>query len=453
MSYGGRVSLVLIFTFVSLVGSFFLFYGGRYVPPSLPLPGEGAVVAAPFPAQPFTETPQKRKGTLVVDMTHFNNFTDQELNVLLSRVSARGFIIQLLGNVNEFMDTAQKRAQRERDLEEALRSADSYVVAVPWYGFSDKEREMVRSFVERGGKLVMISDAARSSTLNTLAADFGLIFEADYLYNVIEHETNFQNFFVRNFKPDRLTQGLKTVVFYQASSISPESLGLLYTDEGTFSSSREMRGPFTAMTLAGNGRVLALSDLTFMVPPYNSVMDNDRLISNIADFLTTSERTFGLAEFPFFFKQGVDVVAANERLIEGAQSLRSILSSFERVAEVKNEESFLRETAFIGLWQDSPKVEHYLSLAGLSIGQKIQTPFTSDIPAEGTSLVYLHQSQGRNVLIILGESKEAVELVINRLGTGEFRQGLVSDRLGIYRLERETPRPTPRRTSAPSGSR
>ncbi len=446
MSYGGRVSLILIFAIVSLVGSFFLFYGGKYVPPDLPLPGEDAVRPAQFPVQPFTDSPQKNKGTLVVDMTHFNNFTEQELNILISRISARGFLIQLLGNVGDFNDSAQKRVQRENDLEVALRSADSYVVAIPWHGFTARERVLVRSFVERGGKLLLISDAARSSEINSLASDFGIIFEADYLYNVIEHESNFQNFFVRSFKANKLTEGLKTVVFYQASSISPESQGLTFTDESTFSSAREMRGPFTPLVLTGNGRVLAVTDLTFMTPPYNSVMDNDRLVSNIADFLTTSERTFGLAEFPYFFKREVDVVVANERLIEGAQSLRSVLSGFERVAEVKNEESFLRETAFIGLWQDAPKVEHYLSLAGLRIGQKIQTPFTSDIPAEGTGLVYLHQSQGRNVLIILGESKEVVEQVINSLGTGGFRQGLVNDRIGIYSLEGGT-RPG---TSSPS---
>lgn len=450
MSYGSRVGLVLVFALVSLLASFLLFYGGRYVPPSLPFPSEEAVAPAPFPVQPFAESPQKSKGTLLVDMTHFNNFTEQELNILLSRVSSRGFIIQLLGSVNEFMDSAAKRVQRENDLEVALRSADSYLVVLPWYSFSAREREMVRNFVGRGGKLLLISDAARSHAINTLASDFGIIFEADYLYNVKEHESNFQNFFMRSFKPGKLTEGVRTVVFYQAGSISPESQGLVFTDENTHSSAREMRGPFTPVALTGNGRVLAVADVTFMTPPYNSVMDNDRFISNIADFLTTSERTFGLAEFPNFFRQEVDVVAANERLIEGSQSLRGILSSFERVAEVKDEESFLRETAFIGLWRDSPKVEHYLSQAGLRIGQKIQTPFTSDVPAEGTALLYLHQSQGRNVLVLLGENKEVVERVVAMLGTGEYRQGLVNDRLGIYRLDRE-PAPIPRRTVAPGG--
>lgn len=450
MRYTARVVFVLIFALVGLAGSIFLFYGGKYEPPSLPLPGDESVQVAPFPVQPFTDMPRKSSGTLVVDMTHFNNFSEQEFNILLSRVSARGFKVQLLGNVNEFMDSAQKRAQRENDLEVALRSANSYLVANPFYRFTDRERELVRNFMSRGGKLLLISDATRSSELNSLASDFGVIYEADYLYNVIEHETNFQNFFVRDFKPGNLTEGLKTVVFYQASSISPESLGLAFTDANTFSSAREMRGPFTTMTLSGNGRVLALSNLTFMIPPYNSVLDNDRLISNIADFLTTSERTFRLAEFPYFFRQGVDVVAANQQLIEGAQSFRGILSNYERISEVKNEESFLKDTAFVGLWRDFPGVEHYLSQAGIMIGQKIQTPFTSDIPAEGTALLYLDQTQGRNVLIVLGDSKDVVEGVIAMLGTGDFRQGLVSDSLGIYRSEVRASPAGPGRTPVPS---
>lgn len=452
MNYASRVGLVFLSALVSLTGSFFLFYGGRYEPPSLPIPGEEAIVPAAFPSQPFTESPQKRKGTLLVDMTHFNNYDDKDLNILLSRVSARGYIIQLLGNVNEWMDTVAKRAKREEDLEVALRSADSYLVALPWYGFSNRERELVRKFVDRGGKLLMIADATKSHMLNPLAADYGLIFETDYLYNVVEHETNFQNFFVRSFKPGKLTQGLKTVVFYSAGSISPESQGLLFTDENTYSSSRERHGPFNTLALNSNGRVLALADLTFMMPPYNSVMDNDLFISNIADFLTTSERAFGLAEFPFFLGEEIDVIAGNEGLVPSAQSLRNILSTFEKTAEVKERENFLRETAFLGLWQDSSKVEHYLISAGLRVGQKIQTPFTSDISAEGAALLYLHQSQGRNMLVLLGENKEIVEEVMDRLRTGEFRQGLVSDKLGLYRIEKETSS-SPGRTPSSPGKR
>lgn len=452
MSYSGRVFLVVISAIVSLTGSFFLFYGGRYTPPALSLLKQDSVLPAPFPIQPFTDSPVKRKGTLVVDMTHFNNYSDQEISILLSRVSSRGFIIKLLGNVGEFMDSAPRRVQRENDLEVALRSADSYMVALPWYDFTDKERSLVRSFVGRGGKVLLVSDSVRNSAMNSLASDFGLIFEPDYLYNVLEHETNFQHFYVRSFRNAQISQGLKTVVFYQAGSISPESQGVAFTDENTFSSARESRGPFTPMSLAANGRVLAVSDLTFMTAPYNSVLDNDRLVSNIADFLTISERTFGLAEFPFFFKKDVDVVASSESLIGEAQSLRSLLSGFERVSVVKSEESFLNETAFLGLWQDYSKVEHYLSSAGIVIGKTIQTPFTGDIPAEGTALLYLDRSQERNVLIVLGDTDEAVGRVIDMLGSGEFRQGLVSDRLGIYRqVERViTPTPRPSPTATPS---
>ena len=47
---------------------------------------------------------------------------------------------------------------------------------------------------------------------------------------------------------------------------------------------------FSPLVKGSGGRVLSISDLTFMISPNNAVWDNDRLIANLADYLTTSER-------------------------------------------------------------------------------------------------------------------------------------------------------------------
>ena len=85
-------------------------------------------------------------------------------------------------------------------------------------------------------------------------------------------------------------------------------------------------------------RVLAVADLTFMIPPRNSLSDNDRLISNIADFLTTGERTFALADYPHFFGDEIDILLGTlgkslgsfGAFIAGSRALRALLINTAR---------------------------------------------------------------------------------------------------------------------------
>jgi len=49
----------------------------------------------------------------------------------------------------------------------------------------------------------------------------------------------------------------------------------------------ETRKKLSPIALAEESKVLAISDLTFMSEPYNGALDNNRLISNIADWLAT----------------------------------------------------------------------------------------------------------------------------------------------------------------------
>lgn len=444
-----RLILVPVLAAAFVLGSLATYYtGGRYIPPNTPLPDVKEMAPPVYPSPAFTDVPQKRRGTLLVDEAHFNNFGEQEISILLSRVAARGYRIEFVGSLSTFFGSDERERERERLLEAGLRGADAYLVALPWNEFTLRERELVRNFVERGGRVLLVSDPTRRSEINSLAQDFGIIYTRDYLYNIKEHEANFQFIYLRDFAPHELTKGLRTLVFYIASSLAPESGGLVFTDANTFSSLREQTGRFSPVVQAARGRVIAISDLSFMAPPYNSVMDNDRLLSNIADFLTISERVFFLAEFPHFFGPQVDVVVGRDELLGNAQSLIALLTARDRTAELREREDFLRETAFLGLWQDASLVEHYLAAAGIRVGKTITTPFGPETRREGTALIFLHENQGRHILIILGDSRDTVAQAIARLKSGQFRQGLVSDNLGLYPLAEAAPAektPTPRR--------
>ena len=190
--------------------------------------------------------------------------------------------------------------------------------------------------------------------------------------------------------------------------------------------------PFTPLVKSENGRVLAISDLSFMQPPQNTSLDNDRFISNIADFLTTGERGFDLADFPHFFKGEVDILLGRASLFETGAELKRILSDATVASEIRGVEDLTRDTLYVGLYQDSPGVAQYLDGAGVQVDDTLRTPFTPDIATAGTALLLLHEGHDRRVMVLLGDQPQSLERMIFRLESGRFKDGLVGDFLGVY---------------------
>ena len=371
---------------------------------------------------------------LLVDGAHFNDFTKEEIGTLLSRVADRGYSIEFIGETSRFSGRFLPMSLGERlfNLDENLRRADSFVVALPEEAYTSEEVDIVERFVKKGGKLLLIGDPTRDHQINTLAKRFDISFQPDYLYNPIEHDINFQNIFIRDFHPDEVTDGLSQISLYTAGSIRSLGAGLAFTDGNTRSSMVARIEPFYPIVKRDDGRVLAISDLTFMIPPQNAILDNDRLVSNIADYLTASIREFELADFPHFFKGDVDILLGQATLFDLGADVRSLLSGFQITSEIQGLEDLEKDAVYLGLYDSARDVAQYLSVAGIQIDDTLRTPFTRDIPAGEAAIILLHQSQQRQVLIVLGNSERALADMVRRLVTGQFRVGLVSDFLGVY---------------------
>ena len=405
------------------------YYEGSYVAPP---PGRVTVdeltvpVAAP---RKSAEAPVTRRGVLVIDNAHVNAFAEEELDVLISRVVSRGFAVEfMLGREGRFP------ASPLTTLKQQLRKADSFAVMLPTAAYRDAEIDVVKSFVRKGGKLLLIGDPSRPHQANSLADGFGIQFQSGYLYNVENHYLNFRNILVRDFRPDEVTEGLSVIALYTAGSIRSTGRALALTDTNTLSSVLERLEPFAPLVKSGEGNVLAISDLTFLAPPQNSTLDNDRLISNIADFLTSGERTFDLLDFPHFFQDEVDLLLGHPDLFDIGTRLKGLLADFDVTAEVRSVEDPTRDTVFLGLYQDSLTVAQYLDIAWVRVGGGLRTPFTSDIATEQTALVVLHEGRERRVFLILADNPDGLQSMLGRLESGAFREGLVSEGLGIYRV-------------------
>ena len=432
--------LLPLFAAAAFGGVFFYFYQGGYDPPPASDIPYHEIPARAADSGTVADSPggRERQGLLLVDAQHVNSFQEGETISLSSKVADRGFEVEFVGDFSPVEDPEQI-APRLQQLAAKLRQADSFAVILPQMPYSEAEAALVERFVRKGGKLLLISDPSRPQQINTLAERFGLDFQPDYLYNTVENDLNFRHIFVRDFQPDRLTAGLGSVTLYMAGSIRSPGPGLAFTDSNTRSSLLESAGDLSPMAWGDSRNVLAVADLSFMVPPQDSLLDNDRLVSNIADYLTDSEREYDLADFPYFYKtgpdSGVDILIGQPSLLSAGLQVKSSLAAYRLSPEISPVEDLSRNTAFLGLYEDAAQVAHYLQTAGVRVDDSLGTPFTQDLGLAGTGIIVLDRGQdGRYVLIVLADTPETLAATAAGLISGEYRGGLVSDSVGVHKF-------------------
>jgi hypothetical protein len=357
------------------------FYEGVYVPGTVTRPDVSAIELPVPDISPFVDSfDVSTPGIILVDLAHENRFEMAELSVLQARLSARGQQIEVVPSADE--------------LKAQLRYAKALVVISPGRDWVPREIEEVRRFVDRGGRLLLVTDATHfdmdfdefgsvifdhdTEHINGLAAQFGVTFDSDYLYNTIENAGNFRNIVLTEFGDHDLVKGLDEVVFSAARSIVSEEATLISADGETRSSNSERVEEMPVAVLAGSGDVLALGDLTFMIEPYNAISDNDRLVSNIADFLGGTQREYRLADFPFFFDQEADLVYAGDPLLdsdllESVSAVQGLFAAKGKTLSVRDQEDRAHDTLLLGLYEQAEEVEPYLEVAGVTLSLTIST--------------------------------------------------------------------------------
>jgi len=306
-----RIAIVLIGILVVLLGRGLFYYSGFYSPPASEMPSYEHIIVPAVPSTEFSDVYEQGEGIILIDLAHDNDFAIDELNVLTSRLVSRGLTVEFLGEKGDQEEELLGRVEKEKDeeddsgkeplgeeenkkedeegdQEEELATADAFIIVCPQVEFSKEERETVNEFVTNGGKLLLIADPTRPSQISSISLKFGLIFEADYLYNMKENDANYRNIFVTEFKENTISKNLEKIALYTAGSITSTDRGIAFVDQNTFSSLIETRKGLSPVALAQESKVLAIHDLTFITEPYNGILDNNQLISNIADWLAGS---------------------------------------------------------------------------------------------------------------------------------------------------------------------
>ena len=416
---------------VTFISSYQYFYRGGYTPPESPEIYFEELVVNPASPEDFTDRPifaanpvgASGRGVLLVDTGHRNAFYPDEIATLVSRMSDRGYAV-------EFLEEAGGPA-----LAAGLRTADALAVISPINAYDRQEADLVVDFVKRGGQLLLVADPGRPNQINSLSERLGVSFQPDYLYNLEEHDSNFQEFYVRDFRAHAVTEGIEEMVFYYAGSIESPGAVLALTDENTHSSIAERQVPRSPLAVGAYRNVLAVHDLTFMIPPYNAVRDNDRLVSNIADFLTVGQKDYRLADFPGFFQADVDILLGQPDLFDLGAQMKDLLADQGITSELRAVENAGQDTVFLGLYENNAAVARYLDSAGVRIGDSLTAPFAPGIPLEETAILVLHRAGDRDMLVILANTPEGLEDLVGQLDNGRFRSGLADDFAGVYKTE------------------
>jgi hypothetical protein len=370
------VLLAVILLIAPLAVRWLYYYEGRYVPSEAARP-DLTQIDEPLPeTQPFSEVKAgEEAGTVLVDLAHDNHVQMAELNVLQARLAARGLRLQPVYDFD--------------DLSTQLRHAQALAIISPGSDWTPDEIQMVENFVDKGGRLLLVTDPSRYGILydewgyyigvdadvahvNDLASRFGLLFQDDYLYNTAENEGNFRNIILTDLADEQVTDGLERIVFFAAHSISSDEPALIKTGGETRSSTSERSEELTVAMLAADGAVLALGDLTFMTEPNNAVSDNDRFIANIADFFSSAQRQYELADFPHFFGDEVDLVYAgapllDNDLVQAGSALQAQLAESGKTLTIREQENESSDTLFLGLYEQSEEIEPYLAAAEVTL--------------------------------------------------------------------------------------
>jgi hypothetical protein len=383
------ILLALTLLIAPLVVRWLYYFEGRYVPSEAARP-DLSQIDEPLPeTRPFAEVKTgENLGTVLIDLAHDNHVQMAELNVLQARLAARGLRLQPVFDFD--------------DLSTQLRHAQALAIISPGWDWAPDEIQTVERFVDKGGRLLLVTDPSRYGILydewgyyigvdadvahiNDLASRFGLVFQDDYLYNTTENEGNFRNIILNDFADEQVTDGLERIVFFAAHSISSDEPALITAGGETRSSTSERSEELPVAMLAADGAVLALGDLTFMTEPNNAVSDNDRFIANIADFFGSAQRHYELADFPYFFGDAVDLVYTgapllDSNLVQAGSALQTQLAEVGRTLTISEEESDSSDTLFLGLYEQAEEVEPYLAAAEVTL---IFTP-TSTLDGEDT---------------------------------------------------------------------
>ncbi|MGB7539349.1 MAG: hypothetical protein WBM17_12495 [Anaerolineales bacterium] len=392
---------------------------------------------------PVAESEPSR-AIILLDQAHANMFSPSELETLTAILHARGARVE----------SVAPGTYDNRMLVDQLKYASAYISVCPITAYSTMEIQWLQSFIGRGGRLLILTDPTRSAisydyygygsatvmadviAANSLLAPYDISFVDDYLYNMSVYEGNYRNVFFTDFSANPLTKDLTKVVLYAAHSLKTGSGTVLIQSARTTKSSRtDADGAYGVAAVDAGTNVLAIGDLTFLLPPYNQVADNAIFIRHIADFLLESPRIHDLKDFPFLFQREVAIVPMSDvplssNLLGPIQALQQDLAGVGIGSAMAPGVMAGKDLILLATFS-SPGIGDYLSPLGIRLPSltsypsafsypQIEIPGFGSVPASGIGLILFSRTETRSTLILLAEDPTSLAELLGVIGPEGF---------------------------------
>ena len=407
------------------------------------------VLSTPIPKSVSTTTSNP---IIVFDQAHNNKFTLGEIELLRMDLIWQGAEIQSL--------------EKKNSLGDLLTKADAFIVIAPTDSYSSEDIEKLESFVERGGRLLVIADPTRSYSeydtereksvllTNEILKPFKLSFRNDYAYNLVNYEGNYRNIFAVPESKNILTKNISNLVFYASHSIISKDNILITGTENTVSSLDDQGTKLSLAGLDNSGNVLIIGDMTFMTTPYNQVADNNQLVANISDFLTSGSRQKTLSDFPNLFNQNVSMrftsgITLDKDLLKTLSGLKNFLERNDKSLVILDSEEPGFDQIFLGIYPPDKMLKEITDKFGINFDQKESEPTVipttlgtlvpektessktlkrnlflvpnfGQVPSEGFGFILFENTNGHTNLTILADSQENATNLLGRLAGGSL---------------------------------
>lgn len=451
MKRGRAIAVALVFLLLPLGARAAWFYRGIYSPQGIPPVSEFEVSPPTRTYQEASEQVSKRPSRILVDLSHQNNLNADDLSPLLTRLSESGAAID-------------RYETGDGSLSENLRGTSALLVVAPTTKYSPEEIETVQGFVDDGGRLLLVADPTRPVKLdeedderdlasilfprsavpaiNSLANVFGIVYFDDYLYNLKVNHGNYRNVRFEDFEANHpLTDGLSRAVFFAAHSLQTDGLALAVAGQDTQSIRRSGEELLTAAGLDPSGQVLALGDLTMFAPGFRTVADNDRFLTNVANWLVSAQRDLDLSDAPHFFRDSVDLIQItgeqlDPRLMARFSALKEAFRQVGVTLEIQERLVPEHDALVVGTFGSAEDVEAHLDAAAVRVeaSSESQTQAVGDeepahtilvdglgsMESRGLALFVLNRQEARSVLVVLAEDGDLAVSSLQRVRTGNF---------------------------------
>lgn len=225
-------------------------------------------------------------GVVVVDDEHGNSVDRAEVGPLVRALALVGH------DVVYFEDGT---------FEEALDGASAYVVVDPSSEYDSGELAVLQRFTDRGGHLLIVGEPDRrqvsatlfgatvstdESAVTTVAAQYGIGFGTQYLYDLEENDGNYRHV-VATPVGDGF-DGTERVTLYTATTVdSQRGTPVLRTVPTTRLSNSDEQRSYTVALVDGN--VMAVADASFFTAGRHNVADNERFVASMVEFLVSGQ--------------------------------------------------------------------------------------------------------------------------------------------------------------------